>query len=363
MIKTFDYLETFYEIKDEVMAAVSKVLESGQLILGSETSSFESEFAKFVGSKHCIAVNSGTTALQLALMALGVGYGDEVITVSNTCVPTVAAIELCGAIPVFVDISDEDLMIDWKLIDKALTNKTKCFVPVHLWGQSADLDEIERIAENENIFIAEDCAQAAGTKFKGRHVGTFGQCGCFSFYPTKNLGAYGDAGAIVTNDDELSDRLRSMRVYGYDKNQCSLIKGINGRVSEIQAAILRIKLRYLSEWLKRRKEIAAIYNESIRNTHIKLPYMYEEREHSFHQYVIRCKSRDKFTDALMKNSISYGIHYAAPVHSMPEYKRLQRHFLSLPITERSCKEILSIPIHEALSDEEAGQVAEVLSSA
>jgi aminotransferase EvaB len=360
MIKTFEYLRLFETLEQEIMEAVKKVLYSGHLILGPETKAFESEFADFVGAKHCIGVNSGTSALHLSLMGMGVGFGDEVITVANTCVPTISAIELSGATPVFIDVRDEDLMIDPEQITEVITERTKCILPVHLWGQSANMEHVLQIADQQGVFVVEDCAQAMGTMYRDQHVGTFGNTGCFSFYPTKNLAAYGDAGAIVTNDDELARRLRRMRMYGYDTTSSSVEKGMNARISEIQAAILRIKLRILPRLLNRRKEIALRYDDKIENDQIMLPYRHLEREHSFHQYVIRCKNREKVIGSLKNKEVRFGIHYPIPVHKMPAFKNNNTFSNSLPITEKASDEILSLPIHETLYDEEVQTVINCL---
>lgn len=360
MIKTFDYIRSLAPIENEVMDAVKRVLYSGYLILGPETEAFEREFASFVGAKHCIGVNSGTAALHLALMGLGLGPGDEVITVSNTCVPTIAAIELCGAIPVFVDVRNEDLMIETDLVSKVITRHTKCILPVHLWGQSVDIERIQQIGQQEGLLVVEDCAQAQGTLYRNQHVGTFGNAGCFSFYPTKNLGAYGDAGAIVTNDDDLATRLRRLRTYGYDAANCAQEKGVNARISEMQAAILRVKLRLLPQWLDRRREIAVLYENKIKHPQFELPYRHSERKHSFHQYVIRCRERDKVINALKRREIGFGIHYPVPIHYMPAYKELYNPLLPLTVTEKASNEILSLPIHESLFDEEVEKVVNTL---
>ena len=360
VIKAFDYLKSLSPIEPEILNAIKTVLNSGRLIAGPETEAFEHEFARFVGAGHCIGTSSGTAALHLALMGLGIGPGDEVITVSNTCVPTVAAIELCGAAPVLVDVRDEDLMIDAGRIGEAITEKTRCILPVHLWGQCVDIDGVMQIARREGLKVVEDCAQAHGTTFRNEHVGTFGDAGCFSFYPTKNLGAYGDAGAVVTNDAQLAERLRRMRMYGYDEKGCSIEKGTNARISEIQAAILRVKLRLLPRWLNRRKEIAAYYDDNIKHPGVELPYRHPDRNHSFHQYVIRCRDRAKMIDSLERHQIGLGIHYPVPIHRMPAYRRLDDPSRTLPVTEKACEEILSLPIHEALSNEEAERVAKVL---
>lgn len=359
MIRTFDYIKVLETHETEIMAAIQRVLFSGKLILGPETEAFESEFAREVGAKHCVGVTSGTTALHLALFALGVGYGDEVITVSNTCAPTVSAIELTGATPVLVEVRDEDLMMDLDCLEKAITDRTKCILPVHLWGQAVAIDRVCAIADRAGIPVLEDCAQGQRTLFQGQHVGTFGVAGCFSFYPTKNLGAYGDAGAIITNDDDLATRLRLQRMYGYSRSNYSEMPGMNARIAEIQAAILRVKLRHLSGWIDRRRQIAAQYHAGIANASIRLPYLHNDRAHAFHQYVIRCQDRARVMAMLDKHEIGYGIHYPTPIHQMPAYRRLD---CSLPITEKASLEILSIPIHEALADADVDTIINVLNS-
>lgn len=349
MVKTFDYLKMLEPIEDEIMAAIQRTLHSGWLILGPETEAFEQEFASHVGAKHCIGVTSGTTALHLALLGLDISPGDEVITVANTCVPTVSAIGLTGATPVFVDVYDEDLMIDSGLVEQAITERTKCILPVHLWGQGVDITHLTEIAEQAGVPILEDCAQAQGTYIQGQHAGTLGMAGCFSFYPTKNLGAYGDAGAIITNDHELAARLRRQRTYGYTRSNYSEESGMNARVAELQAAILRVKLRYLPGWLERRRAIADRYLQEIDTPAIQLPRLHDERQHAYHQFVVRCRDRTQVIAALESNAIGHGIHYPTPVHLMPPYSHLSG---PLPVTERASTEILSIPIHEALSEHE-----------
>lgn len=358
MIKTFDYLRQLDSIEDEVINAVRRVLHSGQLILGPETAAFEAELADTVGSGFCVGVSSGTTALHLALLALDIGPGDEVITVANTCAPTVAAIELTGAAPVFVDVNEDDLMMNVDLVRTAITEFTRCIVPVHLWGQSVDLEPLLEAAQAAGVPVLEDCAQALGTRYHGRQVGTSGVAGCFSFYPTKNLGAYGDAGAIVTNDPQLAERLSRKRMYGYERSNYAIEPGMNARISEIQAAILRIKLSYLSGWQERRNAIAHRYDEGIHAEGIRLPHRYPDREHAFHQYVIRCEDRERVIDALEQASIEYGIHYPTPIHQMPAYRHLPHGLL--PVTEQASREILSIPVHDALTDAEVDRVIEAL---
>jgi len=359
-IKTFDYLKSLPEIEHKILDAISRVLHSNQLILGPETDLFEQKFAQYVGAKHCIGVTSGTTALHLSLLALGIGAGDEVITVSNTCTPTIAAIRLCGANPVFIDVSDDDFMMDITQLKMNINERTRCILPVHLWGSCVNMSAILETAKAHNLAVIEDCAQACGTIYRNQHVGTYGDTGCFSFYPTKNLGAYGDAGAIVTNDDQLASRLRMMRTYGYDTSAVSQIEGMNARISEIQSAILHIKLQVFDQWLERRLGIAKIYNQGISNHLISTPQLPQNCVPSYHQYVIRCKHRDELMDWLRSNNIAFGIHYPVPVHLMPAYSSLVSKQLKLPITEQSCNEILSLPIHEALTSEEAQSVVGIL---
>lgn len=356
MIKSFDYLKAMPEIEAELLEVTARVLRSGQLILGPETEAFEREFAEYTGAKHCVGVASGTAALHLALMALGLGPGDEVITVANTCVPTIAAIRLTGAIPVFVDVREEDLMLDPDLVEHSITSRTRCILPVHLWGRAADLARLTSLAAKYELYLVEDCAQAIGTNYGSRQVGTVGDMGCFSFYPTKNLGAMGDAGAIITNSDELADRLRKLRFYGYNDVGESVIEGTNARISEIQAAMLRVKLRRLSNWLARRRTVAAIYDAGIRSPLVALPPKQIGVEPSWHQYVLRTGWRDGLMESLRLADIESAVHYRVPVHRMPVYLRHLAQTPALPVTERAAGEIISLPIHESISLEEARSV-------
>lgn len=359
MIRSFDYLRLLPEVEDEVMAALSRVLHSNALVLGPETEAFEQALASALGVSHCVGVTSGTTALHLALMGLGVGAGDEVITVANTCVPTVSAIRLVGARPVFVDVQESDLMIDPAQIRAAITPQTRCIVPVHLWGSAADMAAVLAIAREYDLLVVEDCAQAHGTLFHEQFVGTFGNAGCFSFYPTKNVGAYGDGGAIITNDDVLAARLRRIRTYGYDSSSIAQEEGMNARIAEMQAAILRIKLDRFPDWLNRRLRVATAYDERITNSSICKPRCHEAVRHSYHQYVVRTTNRRSLIETLRRRDIGFGIHYPVPVHRMPAYAALARS-VSLPVTERACEEILSLPMHEALEDEDVEKVAAAL---
>jgi dTDP-3-amino-2,3,6-trideoxy-4-keto-D-glucose/dTDP-3-amino-3,4,6-trideoxy-alpha-D-glucose/dTDP-2,6-dideoxy-D-kanosamine transaminase len=358
-IKSFDYLKSLDEIEPDVLAAVRRVLRSGHLILGPETAAFEEEFAAWAGARHAVAATSGTTALYLALAALDVGPGDEVVTVANTCSPTVAAIRLTGAVPVFVDVRDDDLMMDVGRLEDRITPRTRCILPVHLWGQTPDLDTLLGVARRHDLPVVEDCAQAHGTTWDGRKVGTFGAMGCFSFYPTKNIGAYGDAGAVVTDDADLAARLRRLRMYGYEGSPVSLEEGINGRINEIQAAVLRVKLRVYPRWLERRLAVAATYDSFIDNPSVRLPVVHPRARSSYHQYVVRSTHRDRLAAFLEERGIQSAIHYPTPVHHMPAYRGLCPD-LRLPATEAACGEVLSLPVHEALEPDEARRVAEAV---
>ena len=355
MIKSFDYLASLPEIQERLEDALRRVLHSGCLILGPETESFEAEFAEFTEAAHCVAVTSGTAALHLALWALDIGPGDEVITVANTCAPTVAAIRLTGAKPVFADVRDADLMMDPASAERLIGSATRCILAVHLWGTSADLDALGRLAEQHGLCLVEDCAQAHGTTWRSRHVGTFGNAGCFSFYPTKNIGAFGDAGAVVTNDADLANRLRRIRMYGYDGSSTALEEGTNARINELQAAFLRVKLDIYPTWLERRKRVARAYDSGLRNAAVRLPRMSPHCEPCHHQYVIRLRERDALRDLLRARGVESAVHYPIPVHRMPAYRRIAAQ-ATLPVTERAAAEILSLPVHEAVTREQADVV-------
>ena len=296
MIPQFELKRQYLSIKPEIDAAIKSVLEGGYFILGENVSKFEEEFARYIGTKHCIGVASGTDALMIALKAIGVGSGDEVITVSNTASPTVVAVINAGAVPVLVDC-DEFFNIDAAKIEEKVTERTKAILPVHLYGQPCDMKEIIEIAEKHSLEIVEDACQAHGAEYEGRKAGSFG-LGCFSFYPSKNLGCYGDGGAITTNDDALASRLRMLRFYGQKSNiYHSVINGYNSRLDEIQAAILRIKLKYLDRWNSARREHAKMY-DGLLNSIVKIPGEKSGRNHVYHQYVIRTDRRDGLVEFL-----------------------------------------------------------------
>ncbi len=309
--------------------------------------------------KFGIGVNSGTDAIRVALCALGIKIGDEVITVANTAVPTISAIRETGATPVFIDIKN-DYTIDENLIKNAITKKTKAILPVHLYGKSCNMPAVIKIAKKYKLKIVEDCAQAHGAKFHGKNAGTFGDISCFSFYPTKNLGAYGDGGMILTGDLKLAEKCRLLRMYGIKNNYLAKIEGFNSRLDEMQAAILNVKLNCLDKWISRRQKIAGYYLENIKNNKISLPIVDDLNDHAFHLFVIRTAKRKKFLDYLTKNKIGFGIHYPHPIHLHPAYKFLGYAKGNLPITEKFSDEIVSLPIFPELNEKEIGHITNTI---
>ena len=350
--------------KAEIDEAISRVLESGRYILGRETEAFEKEFAAYLGAAYAVGVGNGTDALEIALRTCGVGPGDGVVTVSHTAVATVAAIERTGAFPVFVDIDPASFTMDpgnlndtlTKIFDNrqpGITPTPKAVIPVHLYGYPADMPAILEICQRYELYVVEDCAQAHGAALQGRKTGTWGNIGTFSFYPTKNLSAIGDGGAVVTSNPNLYDRARMLREYGWRTRYISELPGMNSRLDEIQAAILRVKLRYLEEENSRRREIAQQYNSFLAGTPMTLPKEQPARIHIYHQYVVRSRQRDKLKEYLKSNSIGSLIHYPIPIHLQPAYKsRLKIENGGLPYTEQVCREILSLPIYPQMKEEE-----------
>jgi len=342
--------------KAAIDAAARRVLESGRYILSEEVDAFEREFAEYIGVCHAVGVGSGTEALHLALAALGVGAGDEVVTVAHTAVATVAAIELSGATPVLVDIEPQYFTLDPHQLEAAITPRTKAIIPVHLYGQPADLDAIMVIAERYGIKVIEDCAQAHGAMYRGQRVGSLGDIACFSFYPTKNLGAIGDAGAVTTNNSELAERVRHLRQYGWAERNVSNMPGWNSRLDELQAAILRVKLEFLDADNERRREIAALYDELLADSDLVLPAQRPEATHVFHLYVVRSTDRDNLLSALRSSGVGAMVHYPL-LHLQPAYFGRLAGAENLPNTERAAKEVLSLPIYPELTDVEVRKVA------
>lgn len=333
--------------KEQIDSAIRSVLDSGWYILGEEVKGFESEFASFVGVSFGIGVASGTDALSLALKGCGVGPSDEVITVSHTAVATVAAIEQAGATPVLVDIDPLSYTLDPSAIEVALSSRTKAIVPVHLYGHPADLDAIVSVARRHDLRIIEDCAQAHGALYKGKPVGSWGDVGCFSFFPTKNLGALGDGGMVVTDDERISERVRLLREYGWKERFVSRMPGINSRLDEIQAAILRVKLPYLDADNDARRRIAGIYRSALRG--VRSPGCRSDCTHVYHQYVVRSPRRDQLLRHLRGKGIEVSIHYPLAVHQQPAYDGRVRK-MHLSNTEEIVREILSLPIYPELDE-------------
>lgn len=345
-------------IGDEINEAVQRVLASGWFVLGPEVERFEAAFAAYHGVAHAVGVGNGTDAIELALWAGGVGLGDEVITVAHTAIATVIAIERTGARPVLVDIDEQTYTIDPAAVEAAVTSRTKAIVAVHLYGQPADLASLVAIAERYNLLLVEDCAQAHGARYDGQLVGTFGAMAAFSFYPTKNLWAYGDGGAVITNDDQLAERLRRLRFYGQTSRYVSGERGVNSRLDELQAAILDVKLRHLDENNQERRTLASLYRQHLSN--VTLPYVRPSAEHVYHLFVIRHPERDRMIKTLADAQIGTIIHYPVPVHLQQSHADLGYISGSLPVTERISREILSLPMYIGLSAEDVIKVATVL---
>ncbi|MEW5720861.1 MAG: DegT/DnrJ/EryC1/StrS family aminotransferase, partial [Chloroflexota bacterium] len=344
--------------KSEIDDATARVLKSGWFILGPEVTAFEKEFAEYHGVKFASGVGSGTEAIHIALLALGVGAGDEVITVPNTAVATVAAIEMTGARAVLCDVRADSMLIDVAQLERAITPRTKAIIPVHLFGQSCDLDPILEIARAKNIFVLEDCAQAHGATYRGKRVGSYGDIAAFSFYPTKNLGAYGDGGAILTNNAALAERVNLLRQYGWRERYASDIKGMNSRLDELQAAILRVKLRHLDAWNTARRERAALYTELLRA--VTPPREMTYGQPVYHLYVVQSSNRQSLISNLQSRGIGIAIHYPQMIHRQAAYTNLGYGAGSLPVAEKLEREILSLPLYPELSLDDVRAVAQAV---
>jgi dTDP-4-amino-4,6-dideoxygalactose transaminase len=344
----------------EIDDAIARVLASGRYILGEEVAAFEREFAAYCGAAHGVGVNSGTDALIIALRALGIGEGDEVITVSHTAVATVAAIVAVRAHPVLVDIDPATFAIDPAMVERAIGPRTRAIIPVHLYGLPADMDAVMDIAGRHGLKVIEDCAQATGARHRGQRVGAIGHVGCFSFYPTKNLGAVGDGGLIVTNDDEVAARARALRQYGWNDARDSQLDGVNSRLDEVQAAVLRAKLPHLEVDNRTRAGIAAFYNNSLSDTGLGLPRTLEQREHVYHLYVVRSADRDRLREALRESGIAAGIHYPVPVHLQPAFRDRGMTPSPLPHSEQAAAQILSLPLYPELTDDQLQTVVSAI---
>lgn len=345
-----DLKRQYRQIKDEINTKLNDVLNSTQFILGDNVVLFEEEFAKYCGIKYAIGVASGTDALTIGIDVLGIGKGDEVITVPNTFIATADAISKNGAKPVFVDIDPDTYNIDVTKIEDKITSNTKAIIPVHLYGQSAEMGPILKIAKDYGLKVVEDACQAHGAEYNGKKVGSLGDIGCFSFYPGKNLGAYGDGGMIVTNNSEIAEHVTMLRNYGQKLKYYHSFVGYNSRLDEIQAAILMIKLKHLDNWNNLRRRNAKIYGDMLEKVDVVIPI--EKYYHVYHLYVIRCNNRDKLQKYLISNGISTGIHYPIPLHLQKAYIHLNYSGGSFPITEKYVGEILSLPMFPELTTEE-----------
>ncbi|MGF1986574.1 MAG: DegT/DnrJ/EryC1/StrS family aminotransferase [Nostoc sp. ZfuVER08] len=369
-IRQTDPQASYQAHQAEIDAAIHQVLDSGWYILGRQVEAFEQEFASYLNVKDAIGVANGTDALAIALRSLGIGVGDAVITVSHTAVATVAAIELVGATPVLVDIDPQTYNLDLNCLEETIIeilNTTspkailKAIIPVHLYGHPANIQAIAELARRYQLYVVEDCAQSHGAQYKGRKTGTWGDLAAFSFYPTKNLGALGDGGAVVTNDLNLAQKVRSLREYGWQERYISKIPGMNTRLDELQAAILRVKLRYLDGENAQRQQLANTYNQLLATTSLVLPHQQSEVEHVYHQYVVRSQKRDHLKAFLKEYAIGTLIHYPVPVHLQPAYeKRVLIAKQKLKNTEQISREILSLPMHPYINAEQAEYISQVI---
>ncbi len=360
MVPFVDLKTQYASIKDEVNAAIQGVLDSCQFTLGSEVAKFEEEFASFSGAKMGMGVNTGTSALHLALLAADVGPGDEVITVPFTFVATVAAIHYTGARAVFVDIDPKTFTMDPAGVEAAITPRTKAIIPVHLYGQSADMDPIVAIARKHGLVIIEDACQAHGAEYRGRRAGSMGDMGCFSFYPGKNLGAYGEGGMVVTDNAEYARKIRMLRDWGAEKKYQHVLKGYNYRLEGIQGAILRVKLRHLEAWTEARRAAAARYDQLLAGSGVPTPQALPHNRHVYHIYAIRTGKRQAWMDALQADGIQSGIHYPIPVHLLPAYEDLGYKAGQFPHSEKAANEVLSLPMFPELTPAQSETVANAI---
>ncbi len=362
MIPFVDLKAQYASIKDEIGVAIQHVLDTCQFTLGSEVAAFEQEFATYCQAKHGIAVNTGTSALHLALLAANIGPGDEVITVPFTFVATVAAIYYSGAKAVFVDIDPRSFTIDPNRVEERITARTKAIIPVHLYGQSADMDPILEIARRRGLVVIEDACQAHGAEYKGRRVGALGQMGCFSFYPGKNLGAYGEGGLVATDDSNYARTIRMLRDWGAETKYQHVLKGYNYRMEGLQGAVLRVKLRHLEAWTEARRAAAATYDKLLAGSGVPTPQAMAYSRHVYHIYAIRAARRQAWQEALQTQGIHTGIHYPIPVHLLPAYADLGYKAGEFPHSERAADEVLSLPMFPELTPTQCEEVSRAVRS-
>jgi dTDP-4-amino-4,6-dideoxygalactose transaminase len=355
-IPLLDLKAQYHSIKPEIDAAMARILESGQFVLGAEVSAFEEEFAAYSGTTECIALNSGTSALHLALLAAGVGPGDEVITVPFTFIASVAAIGYVGARAVLVDIDPASFTLDPAAVEGAISARTKAIMPVHLYGQTADMDPIMLVARRHGLAVIEDAAQAHGAKYKGRPAGGIGDLGCFSFYPGKNLGAYGEGGAVTTNNSDFARTIRSLRDWGQDRKYHHVLRGFNYRMEGFQGAILRVKLRHLEEWTEARRARAAQYDQLLIDSGVEIPKQMPWGRHVYHVYTVRADHRDGLQAKLNAEGIQTGVHYPLPAHLQPAFADLGYGPSAFPNSEAASRRVLSLPIYPELAKQGVAEV-------
>lgn len=357
-----DLKAQFAGLRDEVVPRVMQVMQDGSFILGPDVARFEEHFATYTGSRHCVGVESGTAALQLALEALGIGAGDEVIMPANTYIASAVAVSAVGAKPTFVDMDDAYLM-DAALLERALTARTKAIMPVHLYGQATPMDGIMGFAREHGLRVIEDASQAHGARWNGKPVGSFGDAGCFSFYPGKNLGAYGDGGAVVTGDEAIADAVRLLRDFGQRKKYEHLVKAGNCRLDSIQAAVLDVKLGHLDRWNAARLRNARLYDAKLSANGIVPPRRLHDEGHVYHLYVIEVENRAHVQSVLARRGVATGVHYPVPVHLQPAYADLGLGRGSFPRTERAAERILSLPMFAELTEEQIDVVVDAIGAA
>jgi dTDP-4-amino-4,6-dideoxygalactose transaminase len=351
-IQMVDVVGQYQKIKTEVDEAIHRVLASGHFIMGKDVADLESEIAAYLGVKHAVACASGTDALQIAMMAMNIGPGDEVITTPFTFVATAETIGLLGAKPVYVDIDPRTFNMDPARIAAAITPRTKAIIPVHLYGQPVEMDAVMAVAHAHGLKVIEDAAQALGASYRGKKVCAIGDCGCISFFPSKNLGAFGDGGMIVTDDTALADRLRMVAAHGSRVRYYHEVLGVNSRLDTIQAAILRVKARFLDAWNAERRRAAARYTELLAGTPVIPPFVAPTGVHIFHQYTLRAPERDGLAERLKEKGIPHGIYYPVPLHLQKAFAMSGYHEGDFPVTEQACREVLSLPMHTELTDEQ-----------
>ena len=357
-VPLLDLKAEYARLRDEILPALDRVCKNAAFVLGEEVEAFERDFAAYCGTKHCVALSNGTAALHLGLLALGVQSGDEVITSPNTFLATAEAITYCGARPVFVDIDPATANLDPKLLERAISPRTRAIMPVHLYGRAADMDAIRSIAAGRKVRILEDAAQAHGARYRGRRVGSLADASAFSFYPTKNLGAYGEGGALTTNDDPIANFARAARSHGQTARYEHEFVGYNYRMHGFQGAVLRIKLRHLDAWTARRQEIAREYRRVLAGARVEMPVDDPRDECVYHQFVIYVKNRDAVAARLAVREIETAVHYPRPVHLQPAYSALGYPSGAFPNAERACEQVLSLPIFPGMTAEQISYVAE-----